>query len=82
MEGLEQRSTSCTTAWCGITWTHGKRSMATFHDEVEELVDIEEVSEEDKLKPTWLLGFEEAEGRKHRMVRTVEGKWKVQCIRV
>ena len=38
------------------------RSAATFHEGVEELVDMEEVR---------VFGFEEGEGRKHRMVRAV-----------
>ena len=46
-------------------------AAATFHEGVEELVDMEEVSEERNNKPWWLFGFEQAEGRKHRMVRTV-----------
>ena len=38
-----------------------------------ELVDAEEVSEADKSKPKWVFGLKEAEGRKHRTVRAVEG---------
>ena len=34
-----------------------------------------------KYKPKWLCGGKEAEGRKHRMVRVVEGLTKFQCIR-
>ena len=34
----------------------------------------------DKDKPKWLFGFKEAEGRKHRMVRTVEGEKKLHCM--
>ena len=49
----------------------GTRTAATFHEGVEELVDMEEVSEERNNKPWWLFGFEQAEGRKHRMIRAV-----------
>ena len=59
----------------------GIRHAVTFHDEVEELVDVEEISEEDKNKPKWLFGWKEAEGRKHRRVRAVEGKKKLHCLR-
>ena len=45
----------------------------------EELVDVEEVSEETENKPKWLFGIEEPEGRKHRMIRVVVGKKKFQC---
>ena len=38
------------------------RSAATFHEGVEELVDMEEVREERKNKRLWLFGFEEGEG--------------------
>ena len=48
---------------------------------MEELVDADEISEEHKYKPKWLCGGKEAEGRKHRMVRVVEGLTKFQCIR-
>ena len=43
---------------------------------MEELVDIDEVSEQSKTEPKWLFGFKEVEARKHRMVRAVEGKKK------
>ena len=36
------------------------RYAATFHDRVEELVDVEEVSEEDKNKPMWLFDWTQA----------------------
>ena len=48
--------------------------------EVEELVDIEKVSEEHK-EALWLFGSKEAEGSKHRMVRGVQDKKKFQCTR-
>ena len=32
------------------------------------------VEEEDKPEPKWQLGLKEAEGRKHRIIRVVEGK--------
>ena len=35
---------------------------------------MECVSEEDKQEPKWQFGLKEAEGRKHRNVRVVEGK--------
>ena len=47
------------------------RSVATFPEGVYELVEMEEISEESNNKPRWLFGFEEAEGRKQRMVRPV-----------
>ena len=50
------------------------RYAATSHHGVVELADIEEIIEEDKNK--WLFGFKVAEGRKHRMIRAVEGKKK------
>ena len=34
-----------------------------------ELVDVENVCEEDNHEPKWQIGFKEAEGRKHKMVR-------------
>ena len=37
------------------------RYAATFQDEVEELVDVEEANEEDTNKTKWLYGSEEAE---------------------
>ena len=33
------------------------RYAPTFHDEVEELVDVDEISVEDKNKPKWLFGL-------------------------
>ena len=47
------------------------RTAATFHCGVEELVEMDEVSEESNNKRKWLFGFQEVEGRKHRMVRAV-----------
>ena len=57
------------------------RYAATFQNGVEELVDVGEVSEEDKNKPQWLFGFKEEQGRKHRLVRAVKGERKCQCMR-
>ena len=48
---------------------------------MEKLVDVEEVIKEDKNKPTWFFHFEKVEGRKHGMVKLVEGKTKFQSIR-
>ena len=47
------------------------RHAAIFHDGVGESVDVEEVSE-DKNKPKWQFGLEEARGRKHRIFIPVE----------
>ena len=44
------------------------RYAATFHDEVKELVDVEEIIKENKHKLMWLSGFKDAEGRKHTVV--------------
>ena len=38
--------------------------LPLFHDDVEELVDMEEGSAESKNKPKWPFDFKEAEGRK------------------
>ena len=57
------------------------RYAAIFRDGVEELLAVEEVSEEDMKKLERLFGSMEAEGRKHRMVRAVGGKKKFQCKR-
>ena len=57
------------------------RCAATFHNEVEELVDVEEVCQEDKNNLSGFFGFKETEGRKHRMVRAVRKvKKKLQCL--
>ena len=50
------------------------RYVATFHESVEDLVDLEEISEANKIKLTWLFGLEDAEGCKHSMIRVDEGK--------
>ena len=47
------------------------RTAATFPEGVDELVEMEEISEESNNKRKWLFGFQEVEGRKHRMVRAV-----------
>ena len=47
------------------------RSAATFPEGVDELVEMEEISEESNNKPRWLFGLQEVEGRQHRMVRPV-----------
>ena len=54
--------------------------IRSHHDGVEKLVDVEEITEEDKIKPTWHFGLKEAEGRKRRMVRAVEGKEKFHLV--
>ena len=49
---------------------------------MEDLVDMEEVSEENVNKSKWLIGFKEAQRRMHRIVRAVESKKKFNCINV
>ena len=53
---------------------------ATFQCEVEELVDMEEVNKKANIN-RGVFGFKEAEVRKLRMVRAVEGKRMFQRIR-
>ena len=49
------------------------RFAATFHDQAGELVDVKEINEEGKNKPTGPFYFREKEGRKHSMLRAVAG---------
>ena len=51
------------------------------NDQAGELVGVEEISEEDKSKLEEIFHLKEAEGRKHRMVKAVEGKKKFNCTR-
>ena len=53
---------------------------ATFHCEVENLVAMEEITEEMKQKPKWRLHLTESEGLKHRMVKAAEDKKLYQCL--
>ena len=56
------------------------REAAAFHDGMEELVDVEEISEEDN-KPKRLLGFKEREVASIGMVSAVRGKNQFHYIR-
>ena len=47
---------------------------ATFHCEVEDLVDMEEITEEMEHKPKRRFDLEGKEGFKHRMVKAAVGK--------
>ena len=58
-----------------------KRNAATFHDQAGHLVDVDEISEENQNKLEELFRLNESEGRKHRMVRAVEGKKTFSCIK-
>ena len=53
----------------------------TFHREVEDLVDMEEIIEEMKQKPKWQFLPKEKEGFKHGVVQAAVGKKPHQCLR-
>ena len=54
---------------------------ATCHCEVEELFDMEEITEEMTSRPKWRFDQAETAGLKHRMVEAAVGKKLYQCLR-
>ena len=55
---------------------------ATFHCEVKDLVDMEEITEDRKQKPTWQFDLREKECLKDRMVKATLDKKLCQCLGV